>query len=83
MEYRIAGFLEQCCDVFSEQFHVSIDKLKVGKASTPFVGESPREIHQCPGRCSMCKSVCCSGNYAKIRREEQQKRAKDKERHPS
>eukprot|EP00969_Alexandrium_andersonii_P266429 11775731-Alexandrium_andersonii.AAC.1 len=29
MECRMAGFLEQRCDVFSEQFHVSIDELKV------------------------------------------------------
>eukprot|EP00969_Alexandrium_andersonii_P171078 7562950-Alexandrium_andersonii.AAC.1 len=51
--------------------------------NTPFVDESPREILQCSGRCSICKSVCCSGNFAVVRREEQHKRTKDKETHPS
>eukprot|EP00969_Alexandrium_andersonii_P214053 9452554-Alexandrium_andersonii.AAC.1 len=57
--------------------------LKVGKASTPFVDESSRGIHQCQGRCSACKAVRCSVNFAKIRKEEQQRRAKNKETRPS
>eukprot|EP00969_Alexandrium_andersonii_P000366 16235-Alexandrium_andersonii.AAC.1 len=31
MEYRMAGFLEQCCQVCSEQFHVPVEELKTGQ----------------------------------------------------
>eukprot|EP00969_Alexandrium_andersonii_P332947 14714160-Alexandrium_andersonii.AAC.1 len=57
MAYRLAGFLEQCCRVFSEQFGVPTGDLDVGQVSTPCVDESSRGIYQCRGRCSVCKGV--------------------------
>eukprot|EP00969_Alexandrium_andersonii_P274446 12129811-Alexandrium_andersonii.AAC.1 len=72
-----------CCDVFCEQFNYKRTDLGSGKVATPFVTESAREINQCAGRCTVCNGVCCSGNFAEVRRDEQAKRLADKEARPS
>eukprot|EP00969_Alexandrium_andersonii_P243548 10759059-Alexandrium_andersonii.AAC.1 len=78
MEYTMSGFLDQCCVVFQEQFNVPKDELGKGRVGAPFLEESPRTITQCKGRCSACSGSCCSGNFAKVRKEEQAKRAEEK-----
>eukprot|EP00969_Alexandrium_andersonii_P196221 8668892-Alexandrium_andersonii.AAC.1 len=83
MEYDMSEFLESCCDVFCEQFSFKKSDLDSGRVSTPFVTESSREIIQCPGRCSKCNGICFSGNFAEVRKDEQEKRAAEKETHPS
>eukprot|EP00969_Alexandrium_andersonii_P037430 1640797-Alexandrium_andersonii.AAC.1 len=83
MEYDMSEFLESCCDVFCEQFSVKKSELDSGRVATPFVTESSREITQCPGRCTKCNGICCSGNFAEVRKDEQEKRAAEKVTHPS
>eukprot|EP00969_Alexandrium_andersonii_P002499 108786-Alexandrium_andersonii.AAC.1 len=63
--------MDQCVEVYCQQFDVVKSQLSKRKVGMPFAGAAKKFVLECGGRCTRCGAQCCSGNCTQLRKAEQ------------
>eukprot|EP00969_Alexandrium_andersonii_P077046 3396818-Alexandrium_andersonii.AAC.1 len=63
--------MDQCVEVYCQQFDVVKAQLSKRKVGAPFAGDAEKFVLECGGHCARRGAQCCSGNFTQLRKAEQ------------
>ena len=75
----MSGFMDQCLEVYCNNFTVDEQELTKKSVSTPFLDGTKVYVVKCQGHCDRCGALCCSGNLSDLRPKEKEKKGAPKE----
>eukprot|EP00969_Alexandrium_andersonii_P226732 10012673-Alexandrium_andersonii.AAC.1 len=67
--------MEQCVEVYCQQFDVVKAQLPKRKVGTPFADDVKNTVLECGGHCTRCGAQCCSGHFIQLPKAEQASKA--------
>eukprot|EP00969_Alexandrium_andersonii_P010252 447161-Alexandrium_andersonii.AAC.1 len=54
LEYDMSEFMEQCAEVYCQQFDVVTAQLSKRKVDAPFADDAKKFVLECGGHCTRC-----------------------------
>eukprot|EP00969_Alexandrium_andersonii_P167393 7399783-Alexandrium_andersonii.AAC.1 len=67
--------MDQCVEVYCQQFDVVKAQRSKRKVGTPFADDVKKFVLECGGHCARCGAQCCSGNFTQLCEAEQVSKA--------